>query len=186
MPRRTDTRDRVLRTAAELFRTQGYHGTGLNQILEEGAAPKGSLYFHFPGGKEQLAIEAVGLGAAQSGAVMAELLDAAPDAASGVAAVISALAAELEGSGFRSGCPVATIAEDTVDNDAIRSACADAFEMWRAILERFLVRHGAPADLAVVMLAAVEGARVLARNQKDAESLYAVGRHLTKLVQKGQ
>jgi TetR/AcrR family transcriptional regulator, lmrAB and yxaGH operons repressor len=56
VPRRTDTRERVIQTAAGLFRAQGYHATGLNQVLAEGGLPKGSLYFHFPGGKEQLAV----------------------------------------------------------------------------------------------------------------------------------
>jgi hypothetical protein len=41
MVHRTDTRQRMLDTAAELFRTQGYHSTGLNQLVAAGGAPRG-------------------------------------------------------------------------------------------------------------------------------------------------
>ena len=52
-----DTRTRILETTALLLRQRGYHGTSLNDILSASAAPRGSLYFHFPGGKDQLVIE---------------------------------------------------------------------------------------------------------------------------------
>lgn len=54
-----DSREKILAAATRLFQLQGYYGTGLNQIIKESGAPKGSLYYHFPDGKEQLAIEAV-------------------------------------------------------------------------------------------------------------------------------
>src|SRR4026208_2300569 len=49
----TDTRRRMIVTTSKLLERQGFHGTGLNQILEEANAPKGSMYFHFPAGKNQ-------------------------------------------------------------------------------------------------------------------------------------
>ena len=52
-----DTRTRILETTALLLRQRGYHGTSLNDILSASGAPRGSLYFHFPGGKDQLVIE---------------------------------------------------------------------------------------------------------------------------------
>ena len=53
------SRERILDAAIRLLRKQGYASTGIKQIVEEGAAPLGSVYHHFPGGKEQLAIEAI-------------------------------------------------------------------------------------------------------------------------------
>jgi TetR/AcrR family transcriptional repressor of lmrAB and yxaGH operons len=186
MARRTDTRLRVLQTAAHLFRSQGYHGTGLNQVLAEGGAPKGSLYFHFPGGKEQLAVEAVELGGRRLCETITGLLASAPDVASGVDSVVTALADDLERSGFRHGCPVGPIAQDTVDNEAIQRACAAAFASWHATVERALRAGGVPAraasDLATMVLAAVEGAQLLARSQKDATPLRSVGAQLRELV----
>jgi TetR/AcrR family transcriptional regulator, lmrAB and yxaGH operons repressor len=55
-----DTRARILAAALRLFRKRGYHGTGLNDILEMAQAPKGSLYHHFPGGKEEIGVAVVG------------------------------------------------------------------------------------------------------------------------------
>jgi TetR/AcrR family transcriptional regulator, lmrAB and yxaGH operons repressor len=56
-----DTRSRILRAALRLFRRHGYHGVGISQILVEAAAPKGSMYHHFPGGKEEIGAAVVGL-----------------------------------------------------------------------------------------------------------------------------
>ena len=64
----SDTRDRLVRSTSRLLRTQGYAATGLNQVMVEADAPKGSMYFHFPGGKEQLAAAAVDLFAARASA----------------------------------------------------------------------------------------------------------------------
>ena len=55
------SRQKILETAADLFKSQGYHATGLNQIIKESGAPKGSIYHYFPGGKEELAIESIKL-----------------------------------------------------------------------------------------------------------------------------
>ena len=54
MARQSDARQRMIKSTARLFRRQGFHGTGLQQVLEASGAPRGSLYFHFPGGKEEI------------------------------------------------------------------------------------------------------------------------------------
>lgn len=187
MPRRTDTRERVLRTAATLFQTQGYHATGLNQVLAEGGAPKGSLYFHFPGGKEQLASEALAL----SGGEMCDLIKAALDAAdepeAAVGAVLQALADALEASDFTAGCPVATVALDAAgDSEAIRTACERVYASWTDTISDHLVGHGVAADrsaaLAVVLVASIEGALLLAKTRRDVAPLHAVGAHLRRSI----
>ncbi|TCO58192.1 TetR/AcrR family transcriptional regulator [Actinocrispum wychmicini] len=179
MPKKTDTRERVLRTAAVLFRTQGYHATGLNQVLAEGGAPKGSLYFHFPGGKEQLAVESLRLSAAE---FQAELR-----AAGSIEAALEALAQLLVASDFREGCPIATVALDVVnENDQIRQACAEAYAGWTDLIMEFLTRQRVPgaADLATVVLAAIEGALLLARTRRDLTPLRQVAAHIQTLLPK--
>src|SRR5947208_1901482 len=101
MVNRTDTRRRMLESAAELFRTQGYHATGMTQRVSESRAPKGSLYFHFPGGKEQLAAEAVRLSGERLAGQFREITAAAPDPATAIDLIVAALAASLSESDFR-------------------------------------------------------------------------------------
>src|SRR5689334_5215992 len=57
MPKRSDSKDRMIAAARRLFREHGYLGTALSDVVTESAAPRGSIYFHFPGGKEELAAE---------------------------------------------------------------------------------------------------------------------------------
>lgn len=182
MGRRNDTRERTLRTAASLFRTQGYHGTGLNQVLAEGGLPKGSLYFHFPGGKEQLAAEAVALAAGELCDWVSEILESAPDAMAGLDTVVTRLAEHLVASDFSRGCPIGTVAPD--GGDTVREACVSAFAAWQGVVRDFLARQGIPDadDVATTLLAALEGAQLLARTRRDTAPLFAVGTTMRTLL----
>ncbi|UUZ80779.1 TetR/AcrR family transcriptional regulator [Paenibacillus sp. P26] len=59
MERSLSARERLIQATSNLIELQGYHATGLNQIIKEGGAPKGSLYYYFPNGKEELVAESV-------------------------------------------------------------------------------------------------------------------------------
>lgn len=61
MKKKQDTKEIILQCATRLFQRQGYNGTGLNQIIEESGAPKGSIYYHFPNGKEEIAVESIAM-----------------------------------------------------------------------------------------------------------------------------
>jgi TetR/AcrR family transcriptional repressor of lmrAB and yxaGH operons len=181
MPRRTDTRQRVVRTAAELFRAQGYHATGLNQVLAEGGAPKGSLYFHFPGGKEQLAVEAIALAGNDVRDLLATLLDTEPDPAKALSHALALLGDQLLASDFRNGCPVATVALDAAaDSEPIRQACEDVYTSWHSVI----AAHVGDDDLATVVLAAIEGALLLARTRRSLTPLHTVGARLGALLER--
>jgi TetR/AcrR family transcriptional regulator, lmrAB and yxaGH operons repressor len=179
MPRRTDTRQRVVRTAAGLFRSQGYHATGLNQVLAEGGAPKGSLYFHFPGGKEQLAVEAVSLAGNDLRDALAAVTAAEPDPAKALSHALELLGAQLLASDFRNGCPIATVALDAAsDSEPIRAACADVYASWQQVI----AAHVGDDDLATVVLSAIEGALLLARTRRSLDPLHAVSARLGALL----
>jgi TetR/AcrR family transcriptional repressor of lmrAB and yxaGH operons len=180
-----ETRQRFLRTAANLFQRQGYHATGLNQVVTEGRAPKGSLYFHFPGGKEQLAAEAVTAGGASLGARMAAAVADAGSAGEAVTALGRFFATRLLESDFTAGCPVATIALEASASADIRAACDGAYGEWLAGIAAVLARHGVPSPSAdaQLVLSAVEGALLLARVRRDATVVTDVTTRLAHLLE---
>ena len=179
----------MLRTAAGLFQAQGYHATGLNQVLGEGDLPKGSLYFHFPGGKEQLAVEAVRLAGDELGDALGGALASTPDPVQGLERAVDLLGEHLAATDFREGCPVATVALDTAGHsEPIRTACADVYDSWQALVARHLGAAGVPDPdgVATVVIAAIEGALLLARTRRDLAPLHAVGTRLRVLLENGQ
>ena len=189
MVRRTDTRQRMLDTAAVLFQTQGYHATGLTQLTTAGGAPKGSLYFHFPGGKEQLAAEAVRLSSDRTGEMLRAVVAAAPDPATGIDRVVDFLAETLTESDFQRGCPLATVALDVAaESPVIREACSDGYLSWHGTLAEYLARQGLPTEradgLATVVLATIEGGLLLARTQRDVAPLRAIATHLRTTLER--
>src|SRR3954465_13853809 len=106
----TPTRDRLLDASGELFRRQGYAGTGVKQILAEASAPFGSLYHHFPGGKEELGAETIRRSGFLYGMLFAEVVGPAPDVVTGIGDFFAGAAQTLEETGYADACPIATVA----------------------------------------------------------------------------
>jgi TetR/AcrR family transcriptional repressor of lmrAB and yxaGH operons len=182
-----DSRARFVETTAALLQRQGYHATGLAQIIEESGAPKGSLYFHFPGGKETLAQAALEHSGQQMQAKLGALVAGAAGPAEAIRAVTTHLADELEASRFQDGCPVATVAlEAAAQLPALRAVCSASYARWQALLEAYLVHAGVDREragsLANLVLAAVEGALLLSRAHADTTPLRAVGEQLALLL----
>lgn len=172
-PGAVPTRDRILYATAELFRRQGYAGTGLKQVVAEAGAPFGSLYHHFPGGKQQLGEEVVRAGGAFFQALVTAVYDAEATTEAAVAAVFAGAAATLEATDFQDACPIAAIALDVAStNDPLRAATAEAFESWTVALTARL----GDRDRALGVLAALEGAFVLCRAARTTEPMLAAGR----------
>ncbi|MNS30804.1 putative HTH-type transcriptional regulator YxaF [compost metagenome] len=171
---RVPHRIRLIETTARLLQVQGYRNTGLNQILDESGAPKGSLYHYFPGGKEELAAAAIAHAATDVATRLTAICAAEATPQSAIDAVLDHFIAELEGSGFQKGCPVATVAlEEAGQNPTLQQACAQAYQAWQAGLEAFFQAHGhpdAPGE-AESFLVALEGALLLSRVRHDTTPL---------------
>lgn len=181
------TRAKLVAAAGELLQRQGYHATGLSQIVEESGAPRGSLYFHFPGGKEELAIAALRESGEAWRARIEAAIDGAPDLGVAVGAVCKLFADELKASNWKLGCPLATVALEAAEtSEPVRKVCAAHFAAWEASVASRLVAagmHEAMArPVAVFALSAVEGALLLARTQRSTEPLEMVGDMLQSVI----
>lgn len=174
----------MIRGAAELLATRGVQGTSFSDVLEHTGAPRGSIYHHFPDGKEELVREA----AASVGAGVTALLDAI-DASSPVEVLdvfLDGWRAVLVGSGFERGCAVAATCLGSADAASLLVLSGSVFDDWRAALARAFVRSGVPshdaADVAATSLAAVEGALILGRAAQNDEIFDVLQRQLRRLL----
>jgi TetR/AcrR family transcriptional repressor of lmrAB and yxaGH operons len=176
----------MLRTAGQLFRRQGYAATGWRQVVAESATPWGSQAHHFPGGKTQLAAEAI----ARAGHSYEEMIRAAfahGHPADAIQMWADVAADQLAASGWADGCPVATVALETASrSEQLADACASVFRSWRDALADALESRGVDrpdADaLAALVLAGIEGALVLARADRNGAPLLLVGGQLATIL----
>ncbi|MBF6182777.1 TetR/AcrR family transcriptional regulator [Nocardia otitidiscaviarum] len=178
-----ETKARLLAATGSLMESRGYFGTGLNQILEASGAPRGSLYFHFPGGKDQIVAESL----EQAGAEIAGIIETAEgvDARAYLERLVELLGDRLESSDWTKGCPVAGVALDAASsNDAVRQACSAVYQRWEEGLRRRLAEYGHPEPerLATAALALLEGGLILARAHRDRQSLRRIAATIDTLV----
>lgn len=181
------TKARLAESMLELIQTSGYSGTGLNAVIEHAAAPKGSIYFHFPDGKEGLGVAAVELAAKQFETLIVEAAVAAGGPAEAARAAIEALTTIVSESNFRLGCPVSVVTlEMGADSERLRQACATAFESWISPTAAFLEASGVGADearsLATVVVSTIEGAVIVSRAMQSTQPLTAAGDVVAELI----
>jgi TetR/AcrR family transcriptional repressor of lmrAB and yxaGH operons len=181
MARAAQHKHSLVRTAMRLFRRQGYASTGLQQILAESGAPKGSLYHYFPGGKEALGEAAVGMAGGLVREMLADLARRHPEPRAFLRAYARVMAGWMAESGFRSGCPVATtLLENAPQSPAITAAGRRAVDGWIEVVAGVLARGGlAPREArrrAGLVIAAMEGALLLARVRRSTRPILDVAR----------
>jgi AcrR family transcriptional regulator len=174
------TRDRIVTAGAELLRVKGYSGTGVKEIVTLAGAPFGSLYHHFPGGKEQLGAEVIRHSGALYGELGPLIFGAAPDVVTGVQMFFAGAAETLRETDYADACPIATVALEVAStSEPLRQATADVFESWIDGLAPRFAEAGLPDDrareLAIAMLAGLEGAFVLARAMRTTVALDIAG-----------
>jgi TetR/AcrR family transcriptional regulator, lmrAB and yxaGH operons repressor len=185
MAKVTDPKEKTLFAAAKLFRRRGFHGTALQDILAAGGAPRGSLYFHFPGGKEEIGEAALTMAGEATRQGIARAAEASESAESFLMRLVRRMASDLEQSGFEEGCPIATTAlETSAQSEVLGAATRGAFQTWEHEIARALQRFGiADAEgLATNVLSQLEGALLLARTYHDPTPLQRAERALKVLL----
>ena len=177
MPRRDRSRAALIESAATLFRRQGYAATGLNQILRAAGVKPGSLYHHFPEGKQELAAAVVDSEGAGIEQLLRRFLATGRPVADIVDRWVDLLAAGLAGD-QRDGCPIEPIATESVNASPLaREASARAFTAWCAAMADRLRSDGWPEHdakaVALAVISLIEGALILSRISGDGDALDA-------------
>ena len=137
------SRERILDASEELFRRQGLTGTGIKQILAQAEAPFGSLYHHFPGGKDQLAAESISGPARYYLQLVAEVIWPSPTSVRASRGVLRRRGQTLVDTDYADACPIETIALEVAStNEPLRLATAEVFDSWLDALTAMLVLEG--------------------------------------------
>jgi TetR/AcrR family transcriptional regulator, lmrAB and yxaGH operons repressor len=181
------TRAKLVTAAAELLQRQGYHATGLSQVVDESGAPRGSLYFHFPGGKDELVVAALRQAGEEWRRRIEAAIDGAPDLCASVTAVCTLFADELRASNYQLGCPLATVAlEGSQTSEPVRATCAAHFAGWEATIASRLTAAGMHEPMArmiaTFVLSTIEGALLLARTQRSTTPIEVAGEMLCTMI----
>lgn len=175
----------ALATAERLFRLQGYSATGLAQIIEESGSPKGSFYYLFPDGKTELALQVLERYVATGVAFLSRAgQDNLVDPDHYIHAICDGLAAEMAASQFQLGCIIQNMTIDKVfEVPAVAEKLQSGAAAWESCLSDQLEKRGldqpSAQSRAKALLAALEGARTLARIQSSTEPFKAVARAFT-------
>jgi TetR/AcrR family transcriptional regulator, lmrAB and yxaGH operons repressor len=183
--KRGSTRHKMLLSAAEVLRERGASGVTIDEVLTRSGAPRGSVYYHFPDGRNQLLTEALQF----AGDSITALIDDAVEQG-GIALVrmfVEFWERTLAGSDFTAGCPVVAAAIGSADDDpALTAIAGEIFARWRVALTRAFTTDGfddsEAGSLAVTCIAALEGAVVLCRSTGSAEPLRAVAEQMEFLI----
>jgi len=177
MPRPDRHRADLVAATGQLLRRRGYSATRVNDFLDAAGAANGSLYHHFPGGKEDLAGAAIEAAGEQVEAALSSAFDASDDVVVAAQRSIDGMIAALEADP-RDGCPVAPTAVDAAGiSEPLRIAAAGAFARWSGVFERALARTrdaDTAAAQARVLLSAIEGALLLDRTSHGTAHLKAL------------
>lgn len=185
MPRTSDARQKMIESAAVLFRERGVHGTSFADVLAHSGAPRGSVYHHFKGGKTQIAEEAL----EWAGATMLEgIADAlgTDEPVDAIATWCEQWAELLRTSDYAAGCSVVAAVQDGGHEPSVRAIAGEVFARWEDAIAAGLRSRGVEderaASLAVLLISAVEGAVVVSRAQKSLLPLRRVSRELQAAV----
>ncbi|MCF3136098.1 TetR/AcrR family transcriptional regulator [Streptomyces olivochromogenes] len=185
-PSRT-ARERIVAGAADMISRRGLNATSIRETAKHARAPLGSTYHYFPEGKQQLATEAVRYTGDLIARSLRKELEAGPVA--GLRAFLGLWRKIVVDTDFRAGCPVLAVSIEeppTDETPAALLAAAAVFEEWESLLAASLRDHGAEpeeaAQLATLIVAAVEGTVAMCRAKRSTQPLDRTAEQLQALI----
>lgn len=184
---KTNTKDIFIDTASSLFANQGYHATGISEILKKSNAPKGSLYYYFPQGKEQLAQEALQKTAEKISTEILDVLAKASTPLEGLQQHLIYIAQKIEKDLFQPNASISLIALETFSsNEIIRLECERTFQQIQNIYKNSFLKMDLQEEyadfLAMTMVMLTEGAITLSLTKKNTQPLHQLANNLPLLI----
>lgn len=178
-----NTKEDIIRAAASLMQKKGYFGTGLNEIIKESGAPRGSIYYHFPNGKEQIAEAAVKWTEQFVLSLIKEQLGKYDDALSAIKMFILDSADRFEENEYFTGVPIAALVLETSSQSSrLKECCHHAFEVWSEAFTKKISESGYSEEraeaLGPVIHTMIQGALISAMASGSGEPL----RHTAETV----
>lgn len=182
-----DTRQEMIMATAFLLQKNGYAGTGMNDIIQHSGAPKGSIYYHFPNGKEQLAVEAVEWTRENVTAFIREHLSRYDDAVESIQKFVLDSAARFEENNYFQGVPIsAMVLETAFTSEKLREACRGVLDAWSEEFADKLLANGysqtEAQDLGDMINLMVQGAFVISLSRQNASALSTVAMRIPQLL----
>jgi AcrR family transcriptional regulator len=180
--RRSPARARMVESAAMLIRERGIHGVGLREVVTHSGGPRGSLGRYFPGGKTQLVTEAIDLALAEIFVELERTLSEAKTFPEAISEIVTPWRYLLVEHDFALGCPLAaTVVDAVAANPDLRVHVSELLARYQATVASVYVKFGDPPAIAdeqsTVLLAALEGALILARARRSTEPIDTVERY---------
>jgi AcrR family transcriptional regulator len=177
------TVERITTAMAELMRRQGYAATGIAELARAAGVPNGSVYHHFRGGKRDVAARALRESGAAYGLLLPTLLEPYDDLAAGIQAAFAEAGRTMAEAGWATMCPVTTVTAEIADSEPeLRAVGAEVMAGWVEVGAAYLRGRGVGDDdaraVVAAVLAALEGAFVVARGTRSREPFDAAGRAL--------
>lgn len=187
MNNKTNSKEKILLAASKLFQVKGYNATGLNEILKESNAPKGSLYYYFPNGKEELALASIKIATETITNRLKFTLNEHEDPIAAIQFLIKNIIDDLKKDNQLKDMSLSLIALETyISNEALRKACCDAFTLLSDIYSQKLIEGGIPKntaeELGRFIQITIEGALTVSVTEKNPLPLLTVSKQIEILL----
>jgi TetR/AcrR family transcriptional regulator, lmrAB and yxaGH operons repressor len=179
------TKDKIITTTTTLIRKQGVAATGINDIVANTGIPKGSIYYHFPGGKEEIVVACVESSVPFFQSFFKKNLKGKHTALDGLSALIDGYMQFLKASNYALGCPIGVIAmEASGNNEAISQACKNVMDLWVDSLVDYFIYKGSNArkNEAFDFIYRLEGAIIMSQIYQHVEALLLLKKQLKNIL----
>lgn len=175
----------IVDTASRLFFSQGYHATGLSQIIKESGTPKGSLYYYFPNGKEELAHACIKKTNDEILQKFEQVFAAHGNTGDAIVQFMLDMSEDMTAAKFKGFLPFsfwAAVETSCISQD-LRRACQGVFANWQQAISQNLVRDGISEskarDLALLMISLMEGALIISLTNQDVQPMVTAAEYFS-------